>query len=96
MKNWIFIKNIKKEKEKKKLEGKECTRTVEGTTTYSCPSGYKLEKTTCNKYNEEKKKATEKKVTTSKYEYKWSSKSSLSGWTFTGKTKTVNGKKVCK
>ena len=79
-----------------KLEGKECIRTVEGTTTYSCPSGYKLEKTTCNKYNEEKKKATEKKVTTSKYEYKWSSKSSLSGWTFTGKTKTVNGKKVCK
>ena len=80
-----------------RLEGKECVRTISGPTTeYYCKSGYKLEDKKCNKYNEEKKKATEKKVTTKKYEYKWSDKTSLSGWERTGKTRTVDGKKTCK
>jgi len=79
------------------LDGKECWKKIIDTTTVlECPSGYKLEGKVCNKYKEEEKKATEKKVTTSKYEYKWSSKTSLSGWDRTGKTRTVNGKKTCK
>ncbi len=80
-----------------KLEGTECTKRIEESSTkLECPSGYKLEGKICNKYKTEEKKATETKTTTSKYEYKWSSSSSLKGWTKTGKTRTVNGKKVCK
>lgn len=75
---------------------KTCSKVVNETSTeYKCDSGYKLEGKSCVKYTEEKKKATAKKITTKKYTYKWSSKSSLSGWKKTGKTRTVNGKKIC-
>ena len=80
-----------------KLEGAYCTKEIKDTTTkLECPSGYKLEGKVCNKYSTEEKKATETKTTSNKYEYKWSSKKSIKGWTRTGKTRTVNGKKVCK
>ena len=78
-----------------KLEGNKCKKTITDST-LGCPSGYTLEGSTCNKYEQEEKKATEEKVTTNKYKYTWSAKTSLKGWTRTGKTRTVNGKKVCK
>jgi len=80
-----------------KLEGTKCTKRIEETSiSYECPSGYKLENKVCNKYKTDEKKATETKTTSSKYEYKWSAASSMKGWTKTGKTRTINGKKVCK
>ncbi len=77
------------------LDGNKCKKTITDST-LGCPSGYTLEGKTCNKYSTEEKKATEEKVTTNKYKYTWSAKTSLKGWTRTGKTRTVNGKKVCK
>ena len=77
------------------LDGNKCKKTITDST-LGCPSGYTLEGKMCNKYSTEEKKATEEKVTTNKYKYTWSAKTSLKGWTRTGKTRTVNGKKVCK
>ena len=67
----------------------EATKTA-GKTTYSCPSGYKLNDKECsltkltNTYN-----ATASTKTTTKYQYKWSTEEAISGWTKTGKTRTV-------
>ncbi len=80
-----------------KLSGTKCSKAItETTTTLSCPSGYKLEGKKCNKYSTETINATGKKTTSTKNTYKWSSSKSLKGWTRTGKTRTVKGKKVCK
>ena len=78
-----------------KLEGQKCTKTITDSKP-GCPSGYTLEGDKCNKYENEEKKATEEKVTTNKYQYKWSAKTSIKGWTRTGKTRTIKGKKTCK
>ena len=45
--------------------------------------------------NNLKVKADSKKVTNKSYKYTWSTNPSLSGWTKTGKTKTVTGKEIC-
>ena len=65
-------------------------------TVKECKKGYELEGDFCNKYNTTKTKAKAKKVIYSGYLYKWSTSKTLSGLESTGKTKTVNGKKVCK
>ena len=80
-----------------KLEGNKCTKTVkEEHTELYCEAGYKLEGKKCNKYNTEKIDAKAEKVTSKSWKYTWSTKTSLDGWTRTGKTKTVDGEQVCK
>lgn len=79
------------------LSGDKCYKYVtEDKISYKCDSPYKLEGKVCNLYKTDKKKATSKKVTTTKYKYTWSTDTSMFGWTKTGKTKTVNGKEICK
>ena len=58
-----------------------------------CDSGYKLEGDKCNKYSTTKINAT--KTTSKKTVYKWSKSESLSGWTKTGETRTIQGKEIC-
>ena len=80
-----------------KLSGTKCYKTVTETyTVKECSKDYKLEGDKCNKYQTTKTKAKAKKISTSGYQYKWTTSKTLSGWTYTGKTRTVNGKKVCK
>ena len=77
-----------------KLDGKYCKKTVNETSTVKkCDSGYKLEGDKCNKYSTTKINATKK--TSKKTVYKWSKSESLSGWTKTGETRTVQGKEIC-
>lgn len=81
-----------------KVSGSTCVKDITSTDTkYSCDNfkGYKLEGKSCNLYNTKKVKATAKKTSTKYYTYKWSTKNTLSGWTSTGKTKTINGEEVC-
>ena len=74
---------------------KTCYKYVTTTSTStSCPTGYKLEGTKCNKYNTKKVKANAKKTTTKYYVYKWSTKEELEGYTRTGKTKTTKGTEI--
>ena len=78
------------------LSGTKCTKTVKETSIkYECPSDYKLEGTVCKKYRNDKVAATAEKITSKSWKYTWSTKTSLEGWTRTGKTKTVNGKEIC-
>ena len=78
------------------LSGTKCTKTVKKTSIkYECPSDYKLEGTVCKKYRNDKVAATAEKITSKSWKYTWSTKTSLEGWTRTGKTKTVNGKEIC-
>ena len=78
------------------LKGTKCTKTITGTfTELKCDKGYKLEGKVCKKYESEKVKATVKKITKKGYIYKWSRKSTLYGWTKTGKTRVVEGKEIC-
>ena len=78
------------------LSGKTCTKTVKETSIkYECPSDYKLEGTVCKKYRNDKVAATAEKITSKSWKYTWSTKTSLEGWTRTGKTKTVAGKEIC-
>lgn len=77
-----------------KLDGKYCKKTIKETsTTKKCDSGYKLEGNKCNKYSTSKIDAT--KTTSKKTIYKWSKSESLSGWTKTGETRTVQGEEKC-
>ena len=77
-----------------KLDGKTCKKTIKETsTTKKCDSGYKLEGDKCNKYSTSKINAT--KTTSNKTIYKWSKSESLSGWTRTGETRTVQGEEKC-
>ena len=76
------------------LDGKYCKKTVkESSTVKKCDSGYKLEGNKCNKYSSTKINAT--KTTSKKTVYKWSKSTSLSGWTKTGETRTVQGEEKC-
>ena len=78
------------------LSGTKCIKTVKETSfKYECPSDYKLEGTVCKKYRNDKVVATAEKITSKSWKYTWSTKTSLEGWTRTGKTKTVNGKEIC-
>lgn len=75
---------------------KMCYKEVKvSTTTEKCPDGYKHEGNKCNKYSTTKVKANVKKITSTSYKYMWSKEESVSGWTKTGKTRTVNGKEIC-
>ena len=64
-------------------------------TSEGCDKGYKLEGNKCNKYTTKKVKANSKKVSSTSYKYMWSKEESVSGWTKTGKTRTVDGKEIC-
>ena len=67
-----------------------CVKTVKGEIDYyTCPEGYKLEGTKCTKNNVITIDATASTETSTTYQYKWSEKSYLEGWTFTGQTKVV-------
>lgn len=78
------------------LDGKVCKKTIVGTSTeYKCDGGYVLEGTVCNKYETIKEKANSSTSQNTSYKYTWSDKTSLSGWTKTGKTRTVEGEEVC-
>ncbi|NLC48267.1 MAG: hypothetical protein GX758_02790, partial [Tenericutes bacterium] len=75
------------------LKGSKCYKTILGTTTeLKCDSGYKLEGKMCKLYEKVKVNATSSKSNKTYYEYKWSTQTSLSGWTSTGKTRTVEAK----
>jgi len=81
-----------------KLNGTNCVKTEKvSTTTKECKTkGYKLEGDKCNLYTTKKIKATAKKVNSSYYKYIWSRKTSVAGYTATGKTRTVKGEEICK
>ncbi len=74
-----------------------CKKTITGTSTeLKCEdSGYILEGTSCNLYGTDKEKASSSTSKKTTYKYTWSDKSTLSGWTKTGKTKTIEGEEVC-
>ncbi len=81
------------------LSGTKCYKVVSETyTDKDCSKykGYVLEGDKCKLYKTDKVKAKVTKTSTSSYSYKWSTSKELSGWTATGKTRTVKGKKVCK
>ncbi len=78
------------------LNGEVCNKKVTGTSTeLKCDSGYSLVDNTCILYATEEKNASTSTSTTSSYKYTWSDKTSLFGWTKTGKTRTVDGEEVC-
>ncbi len=80
-----------------KLSGSKCYKVVTETyTVRECSKGWKLEGDKCNLYATSKKKAKVTRVETTGYQYKWSNSKTLNGWIYTGKTRTVNGEKVCK
>jgi hypothetical protein len=73
------------------LKGSKCYKTVTGTSTsLKCDSGYKLVGKVCKLYEKTKISATVSKTSKTYYQYKWSTSTSLSGWTSTGKTRTVS------
>ena len=79
------------------LKGSKCYKEISGThTELKCPSGYKLKGEKCYKYSTTKKKATVRKKTATYYIYKWSTKTSIDGWTKTGKKRIKEGKEICK
>lgn len=80
------------------LVGDVCKKEIKKeTVVLSCEdNSYVREGDRCNLYKTEKKGATATKKTTKSYKYTWSSQTSLSGWTRTGKTRTKEGKEICK
>jgi len=71
------------------LNGTKCIKTVKGDIKeYTCPTGYTLNGTKCTKQTTITIDATVSTTTSTSYRYKWSEKSKLDGWEFTGKTKT--------
>ena len=72
------------------LNGTKCIKTVKGgIKNYTCPTGYTLNGTKCTKKTTVTIDATVTTKSSTSYKYKWSKKSELDGWTFTGKTKVV-------
>jgi len=65
-------------------------------TTYTCEKGYTKNglgsKATCTKGSTTNVKATKSTKKVTKYKYKWSSETSLSGWEKTGETRKVSSK----
>lgn len=75
------------------LNGKKCTKTtVTQKVTYSCDTGYTLDGTTCIKTVEttDSKKAEKTYKTYCEQKYKWSTQTSLDGWTYTGNKRQYN------
>ena len=71
------------------LNGTKCIKTVKGDIkNYTCPNGYTLSGEKCIKQTTVTIDATVSTKKSTSYQYKWSEKSYLEGWTFTGKTKT--------
>ena len=75
------------------LNGNKCTKTT--TTqkvTYSCDSGYNLDGTTCFKTvsTSNSKKAEKTYKTVCDQKYKWSTKTSIEGWQYTGNKRLLN------
>ncbi len=96
--NTICSKTIKEpntyvcEKEGDLLVGTKCNRFIKGQFKYNeCPKdqGYTLDGEYCYKTTDEKKALSCTKITKKVYSYKWAKTKTLVGWTFTGKTKTV-------
>ena len=66
-----------------------CVKKVKGGLRgYTCPPGYILDKDKCYLRTLECAQPEEVTNTSVAYEYKWSSETSLDGWTQTGKTRT--------
>ena len=71
------------------LQGDKCVKTIKGALRgYSCPEGYIKNGQECVKRSKECIAPQEIVSTSTSYEYKWSSETSLDGWTQTGKTRT--------
>ena len=77
------------------IKGDKCYRTIK-TEVKVCPTSYNLKDGKCVKVVTTSVKANVKKVTSKSKTYKWSTSTSLEGWKRTGKTKTIEGKEVCK
>ena len=78
-----------------KLVGDKCQSTVKGSIKgYSCPSGYIQSGQVCIKHTTEKINATCTTSNSTHDIYKWSTASSLEGWTATGKTRTVEAEET--
>lgn len=75
------------------LSGTKCTKTINTEKiTYVCDSGYTLNGTNCVKTvnTSDSKKAEKKYNTVCEQKYKWSTKTSISGWTYTGNKRQIN------
>lgn len=75
------------------LNGKKCTKTTSTQKiTYTCDKGYTLDGTKCVKTvsTSDSKKAEKKYKTTCEQKYKWSTKTSIDGWTYTGNKRQIN------
>ena len=75
------------------LTGKKCIKTtVTPKVTYSCNKGYTLDGTTCYKTeNTTDTKVAEKTYKTEcNKEYRWSTSTSINGWSYTGNKRLLN------
>ena len=73
------------------LSGSKCISVESYISGYTCPFGYSLKGTDCNKteYTTSKIPATATYKTVTTIYYKWSKTKNEAGWTFTGQTKTI-------
>ena len=73
------------------LKDHKCYKDVDGGFKgYVCPAGYLLDGTKCYKKSTEKTKTIMVNKTTTTYEYKWSTETTIPGWERTGKTRLVD------
>ena len=78
------------ESEEEQLVDKKCVKTIKGGLKgYDCPVGYILDKDKCIKHSKDCVPPQAITNSSTTYEYKWSSESSLDGWTQTGKTRST-------
>ena len=78
------------ETDEEKLVGNKCVKTVKGPLKgYQCPDGYILNNDQCIKHSLECVEPNAITNSSTSYEYKWSSESSVDGWTQTGKTRGI-------
>jgi len=85
-----------------KLDGTKCVLNANNTinavktTNYTCPTGYTkygiASESVCTKGSTTTVEATKSTKKVTKYKYKWSSETSLEGWTRTGETRKVSSK----
>lgn len=74
-----------------------CEKTIKGALKgYDCPTGYTLNNDKCIKRTTITIKPNEITNSNTTYEYKWSDKTSLDGWTPTGKTRTIKNTTINK
>ena len=75
------------------LNGRKCIKTtVTPKTVYSCDKGYTLDGTTCYKTENTKdtKEAEKNYKTECNKEYRWSTSTSINGWSYTGNKRLLN------